>query len=113
MSDQVLIKGTVSPAAEHIELLWGDSRTIEGVQGLVAVARLALAPSLRQLILEFTPNAPAEAATAVQRDIEVLFAGRGQTALWEYARYHCSSAANVYGRVHWVWRDPSSGQPGR
>jgi hypothetical protein len=47
----------------------------------------------------------------VREDIVFYLDGAGGPVPWEYAIYHCSTAANLYSRVHWGYTGPQEIAP--
>ena len=39
----------------------------------------------------------------VRRQVQWLFVDKGEANPWGYAKYHCTTGANVYNNVHWGW----------
>ena len=39
----------------------------------------------------------------VRRQVQWLFVDKGEANPWGYAKYHCTTGANVYSNVHWGW----------
>jgi hypothetical protein len=48
---------------------------------------------------------------AARKDIDFYLVEKGEANPWAYAKYHCSTAANIYSKVHWLcFPDGNRGQ---
>ena len=99
-----VIEGPVSENEEHIALTYGSVDTDK--TPYPTVARVS-APrdggiNLDFLITESTTR-DADVMAAVRRQVHWLFLEKNEANPWAYARYHCTTGANVYSRVHWGW----------
>jgi hypothetical protein len=98
----------VDLAGEHIELRYGDASRA-GYEQWTPVA-LVGKPKCCTFPVEWLLAASAnpEIISKVQRELDFYlvehpkeFPGTGGP--WEYAIYHCGTAANIYARVHWSY----------
>ena len=96
-------QGCVDPTAEHLLLSYAKGDT--GGPPL-AVARVAPPHDKMfavQFLLEALPcdDTRVRAIIAVCRSLDFYLVDKGGRYPWAYARYHCSSTANLYDAVHW------------
>jgi hypothetical protein len=101
-------EGAVEAARAHIQISWepkaGD------LDGLVVVARVAPGDGPSDFLVQFVidPNDPRanEAIADVRGELDFYLVEMDEPDPWAYARYHCTTASNIYGQVHWSWRKP-------
>jgi hypothetical protein len=96
------VDGSVDTTQEYIELVYGDVNT--NSEGWISLALLAPPVgntfSVQRLIEE---NDETRAMlTEARRQLDFYLVTKGESRPWEYAKYHCSTAANVYSQVHWI-----------
>ena len=103
-SDLRIIEGPVSQNEEHITISYGSVGTDE--TPFPMVARVS-APRDGVINLEFliddSTTHNVEIMADVRRKVHWLFVEKGEAKPWAYARYHCTTGANVYSNVHWGW----------
>jgi hypothetical protein len=99
-----IIEGPVSQNEEHIAISYGSVGTDE--TPFPTVARVS-APKDDVINLEFliddSTTRDAEIIADVRRKVHWLFLEKGEAKPWAYARYYCTTAANIYSSVHWNW----------
>jgi len=100
-----LIPGSVPIDGEHIEIQYGDFST-EGDAPLTPIARVRPSDGPGAFVVDFiVPEDAADARkmiAAVQEELEFYFIELPNHDPWAYAKYHCGTASNLYGSVHWV-----------
>lgn len=108
-------EGTVDSAGEHIEIRYGDASRA-AYDEWVPVARVGR-PTRRIFPVQWTlteaANASAVSAVRQELDFYLVSHPKGYPATghpWDYAVYHCGTAANIYSQVHWSYFP--SGQQG-
>jgi hypothetical protein len=106
-----IIEGPVSQNEEHIAISYGSVGT--DATPFPTVARVS-APKDGVINLEFliddSTTRNAETITDVRRKVHWLFLEKGEAKPWAYARYYCTTAANIYSHVHWSWATTRSTQ---
>ena len=90
-------EGVVDLDKEHIKLFVGPFGDKAQVIALVAPAG-TLAFTV-QFVVEKTHYA--EAVIEVTRELNIYLVEKGEDNPWAYAKYHCSTASNIYSSVHW------------
>ena len=99
-----IIEGPVSENEAHIAISYGSVGTDK--TPFPTVARVS-APRDGVIALEFliddSTTHDAEVMADVRRQVHWLFLEKGEANPWAYARYHCTTAANIYSHVHWGW----------
>jgi hypothetical protein len=99
-------EGPVNVEREHIEIYWGPTAAEE--EGLVLVARLGPTRRRRSFVVDVRADRDdpdlVEAVDAVRRELDFYLLELEEQNPWAYACYHCSTAANLYGHVHWALR---------
>jgi len=104
-----IVEGAVSPDDEHMALSYGSFDTDK--PPFPIVARVS-APRDGVINLEFliddSTTHNVEIMADVRRKVHWLFVEKGEANPWAYARYHCTTGANVYSNVHWGWVSTTS-----
>lgn len=107
-----IVPGIVNRDNEHMELLYGDPNEVE-FGDFTPVALVAPGPG-EDFTIEFTflPDKLDEQALnilgAVRDDLDFYLLEKGERDPWNYAKYHCSTSANMYSKVHWSYHDKDS-----
>lgn len=93
------ILGTVDTNEDHIKIRYGDDP--EPV-ALVAPGKgkTFVVQSLMKQKHLFENNYQ-EILDDVRRDLDFLLTEIGEPDPWAYAIYHCTTASNIYSKVHW------------
>jgi hypothetical protein len=94
--------GPVDLAAEHFELSYsgkGETKTETAV--VVAAIGPPAGGLLNVSILIDRNRTNADMIVAVEREIDFYFLELNEPDPWVYAQYHCGTASNAYGPVHW------------
>ncbi len=107
-------EGPVDGDHEHIEVRYGDASKT-GYEGWVPVA-LVGRPAQRVFPVRWVAETDGQAAIEVRRELDFYLVEHPATYPetghpWEYAVYHCGTAANMYSHVH--WSHFASGQHGK
>ena len=99
-----IIDGAVSPNEEHIALSYGSFDTEEPPFPIVArVSPPRKGVITLELLVDDSTTRGTEIIADVRRKVQWLFVEKGEANPWGYAIYHCTTAANAYGNVHWGW----------
>jgi hypothetical protein len=96
-------EGVVDLTKEHIQLFYGEYD-----EKALPVARVAPGTD-RTFHVQFLdlPNLKgverSEIMAEVRKELDFYLAELEKSDPWEYAKYHCTTASNVYGSVHWAY----------
>lgn len=90
-------EGVVDLEKEHIKLFVGPFGDTAQLVALVAPA------GERSFTVQFVVKKAgyAEAVNEVTRELNFYLIEKGEDNPWAYAKYHCSTASNIYSSVHW------------
>ncbi len=103
--------GIVDRTEEHMELSYGDAG-VHKPEEFVLVALLS-APSKNVFTVQFLIKEGDEKTKTIVQDVKqelnLYLIELQETNPWAYAKYHCSTASNIYSKVH--WRYHSKGGP--
>ncbi len=107
-------QGVVDVREEHFELRYGSAESSDW-DSWVLVARVGR-PTRRTFRVQFTadPENPSHAQMieAAIRELDFYFVELGEKDPWGYARYHCSTGANIYSTIHWsLYRSKRGAKP--
>ena len=99
-----IVEGAVSPDEEHTKLSYGSFDTDKPPFPIVA----RVSPPRRgvitlELLVDDSTTRGKAIIADVRRQVHWLFLEKGEAKPWAYAKYHCTTAANVYSHVHWGW----------
>jgi hypothetical protein len=86
----------VDSTREHLRLSYGDEMELVALIGPPVDKTFPV-----QLVLPPDAVGGAEKAEAVGRELDFYLLDAGGPTPWQYAIYHCGTAANVYSKVHW------------
>ncbi len=93
-------EGIVNTDNDHIKISHGDDKeTIALVEPV----------SKRDFKVQFlidrdtADNQNLKALEKVRQELNFYFVELGEKQPWEYAIYHCNTAANIYSKVHWSY----------
>ena len=106
-------EGPVDKTNEHMRLFYGDADA--GTQPLeVALLAPAKRGQVDSYVVEFVPprdgkTLSREVRTAVEKEINYYLLEKDEKDPWQYAIYHCGTAANVYSPVHWSYYPKGQG----
>ena len=97
-SDWKWVEGIVDTNEDHIKIRYGDDPE--------PVALVATGPektfTVQFLIKqEHLSQDDQEILDHVRRDLDFLLVEIGEEDPWAYAIYHCTTASNIYSKVHW------------
>lgn len=95
----------VDKSLEHIEIVYGDVNA-QNPEEWIPIA-LVSAPTAGTFSIQFL-IAPINAECrkmldSVREELNFYLIEKRETDPWNYAKYHCSTAANVYSHVHWSY----------
>ncbi len=90
-------EGVVDLAKEHIKLSIGSFG--ENAQVIALLAHDGERSFTVQFVVEKAEYA--EALNEVTRELNFYLIEKGEDNPWAYAKYHCSTASNIYSSVHW------------
>jgi len=92
-------EGFVDSEEEHIKISYGDDS--------LPVALIAPRGE-RAIAVQFVLTADSSTTDPYQKileearkELDFYFVEKREESPWEYAKYHCSTAANIYSPVHW------------
>ncbi len=92
----------VDPTHEHIELRYGNASNSD-YEDWIPIAIIGK-PRMEVFPVQWLVNADSEAKTkmiAEARDeLNFYLVELSEPNPWAYAVYHCSTAANIYSRIH-------------
>lgn len=96
-------EGAVDTRSDHLELRYGSVNESDWDRWL-AVARVG-SPVARTFPVEWLLSSKVhrEAVRAVRKELDFYLVEKGEEDPWAYAQDHCSTAANIYSEVHWVF----------
>ena len=98
-SDWKWVFGTVDTKEDHIKIRYGDDpepvALVAPGEGKIFVVQSLL----KQMHLFETDYQ--EILNDVRRDLDFLLIEIGEPDPWAYAIYHCTTASNIYSKVHW------------
>ena len=88
-------EGTIDTTKEHIRIVYGDRNTH------VCLVQ----PKGRSFIVQFMlleDQANMHIIDDVKKQLDFYLIEKREPDPWAYARYHCSTAANLYSKMHWI-----------
>jgi hypothetical protein len=95
-------EAAVETQADHLEVFYGSP---DDPERWVLVARVGK-PQNRVFPVQWLVNSESaelsDAIRAVRGDLDYYLITIGQRDPWSYARFHCGTASNLYGYVHWA-----------
>ena len=104
-----IVEGAVSPDDEHMALSYGSFDTDKPPFPIVArVSPPRKGVITLELLVDDSTTRGKEIIADVRRQVHWLFLEKGEREPWNYARYHCTTAANAYSDVHWGWVSTTS-----
>ena len=104
-----IVEGAVSPDEEHMKLSYGSFDRDKPQFSIVArVSPPRKGVITLELLVDNSTTRGKEIIADVRRKVHWLFVEKGEANPWGYARYHCTTAANVYSDVHWGWVSASN-----
>lgn len=102
-------EGAVDKTLEHLEISFGDFNVTTNYKERAPIA-LVSAPNGKTFTVQFLigANSPEnrKMLDAVRKELDfylVELSGDGRPEPWEYAKYHCTTAANAYSNIHWSY----------
>ena len=104
-----IVEGVVSSDDEHIALSYGSFDTEEPPFPIVArVSPPRKGVITLELLVDDSTTRGKEIIVDIRRKVNWLFVEKGEANPWGYAKYHCTTGANVYSNVHWGWVSTTS-----
>ena len=95
-------EGSVDKDREHFELRYGAA-TEGGWDDWIPVATVCRS-SNTEFIVQFLDNDhESDMRLEVRRELDFYLIEKGERDPWQYAKYHCGTASNVYSKVHWAY----------
>ena len=111
-----IVEGPVSPDGEHMSLSYGSFNAPgRDEPPFPEVARVSPPQDgviMLELLIDDSTTHDKEIITAVRSHVHWLFVEKREPNPWAYARYHCTTSANIYSRVHWSWVSGSNDDRG-
>lgn len=98
-------EGEVEPSGEYIELRYGNTDDSSYSDWLL----VALIGKPIEYIfpvkwaIDKNDLKSAEAIKHVANDLDFYLLEKGEPDPWAYVKHHCTTAANIYSRVHWSY----------
>ena len=99
------IEGVVDKNEEHIIITYGDTSKEDKMIPIALIAP----PKDNVFVVQFIhKGGPGAAKTQnmlkeVRKELNFYLVEKSEKDPWQYAKYHRSTAANIYSRVHWGW----------
>lgn len=104
MKDSSWAEGVVDIRKEHIKLFvgpFGDRAKL-----IAVVAPKGQRSFTVQFVVEKADYG--EAVNEVIRELNFYLVEKSEDNAWAYAKYHCSTASNIYSSVHWGLYRPTT-----
>lgn len=95
---------------EHLEIAYGDAST-QGCEEWVPIALVSVPVGTSfsvKFLIQSNDAERRKMVDAVRKELDFYLVDKGEPNPWSYAKYHCSTAANVYSKVHWAYH-PAAG----
>lgn len=98
-------EGEFDPIGERIELRYGNADESSYSDGLL----VALIGKPKEHIfpvkwaIDKNDLKSAEVIEHVAKDLDFYLVEKGGPDPWAYAKHHCTTAANIYSRIHWSY----------
>lgn len=90
---------------EHMELRYGDLNH-QKPDDFVSVAVVS-PPSkftfVVQFLVDYDSGLNKDMVEAVRKELDFYLVEKGEHDPWQYCKYHCTTAANLYSKVHWLY----------
>ena len=103
-------EGAVDASREHMKLTYGDIRKDEDPAVVACVARED--EETGTFVVEFVRAVTDEVMEAVRKELDFYLLEVGGYDPWAYAKYHCTTASNIYSKVHWEYYPEGYGEKG-
>lgn len=96
------IEGRVDTDQDHFKINYGEDPT--------AIALVGRGEH-QTFVIQFLENSSSDAQclNAVKKELDFYLCEKKERDPWLYAKYHCSTASNVYSDVHWAFYPRSAG----
>jgi len=98
-------QGEVDVNNDYIRIIYGDISVVESDE--LVPAALISKEAAKTFIVEFiipegiNNKIRKKILNEVTNEIEFYLILKDEDDPWEYAKYHCTTAANIYSNVHW------------
>jgi len=90
----------VNTENDHIKITYGEDPKIVALVAPVSKREF----KVQFLLNQNTPNIQSQKVIEeVKQELDFFLVELGERKPWEYAIYHCSTAANIYSKVHWSY----------
>jgi hypothetical protein len=86
-------RGQVDTNKQHIELLWSKDKSL--------ICRLQTENN-NSFVVQFEDGVNEKRTKEAEKELNFYLIELNEPDPWKYARYHCTTAANLYSRVRWV-----------
>lgn len=108
-----LVEGIVDSNKEHIKICYSEQlKPYANTPPVALVAKGTDNSFVVQFLLSPDNKNATEILNKVRSEIKFFLIEKGEENPWAYARYHCSTASNVYSSVHWHLYPESSKEIG-
>ena len=92
------LRGVVDTSSEHLLLTNGkNDAEPECSQEIARISR----PNKRTFTVEFLIDENDPAYEGARGEIDFILIEKQESDAWLYACHHCTTAANIYGEIHW------------
>jgi hypothetical protein len=90
---------------EHIELRYGDAGNSPYEQWIPVALIGKPTNNVFPVLWLVSPDDPAHERMidAARKELDFFLVELREPNPWEYAKYHCKTAANIYSDVHWSY----------
>ena len=99
------MEGEVDISSEHFELRYGKVAE-SSYSGWLPVALIGK-PKEHIFPVKWSIDKndlkSAEVIEHVAKDLDFYLVEKGEPNPWSYAKHHCTTAANIYSRIHWSY----------
>jgi hypothetical protein len=96
-------EGIVNTACEHVKLYYGEWGDICDTAALVAPNRDDCFTVQFLLKAESGDLNASDILEAIRAELNFFLVEKGENDPWKYVKYHCTTAAEMYSKVHWVY----------
>ena len=89
-----LVEGEVDIKSEHVQLTFGEEE----------VVALAAPGEDNMFVYQFLikkSSGNEDIVREVMHELEFYLVNKDEEHPWGYAKYHCTTSANIYSKVHW------------
>ena len=95
--------GAVDRGGPHLELRYGEADKLpyESWTPVAVIGRPVRGCFPVQWLVDPTAPEHAEMVASARRELDYYLVELGEKDPWAYARYHCTTGANMYSSIHW------------